>query len=356
MSGPQNYPGADRGHWYQTKYGGSSMEVNVVVLHTTEGRSLPDYQGGASAPNLTALPDLAAKKLRWYQHFQIDVSSRALVNSPGGVQTNTLNVCQVELVGTCDPELHGKWKANNTPHLYWPQAPEWALREVARFLSWMHHQHGVPLRGPSSWPSYPTSAGNRGGQRMSHDRWNGFRGICGHMHVPENCVHPDTPVLRADLTWQRAGDLPVGAEIVSFDEDDAPDAPRVFRTATVTRNEPGVKGSYRITTPDAEITATHDHPWLVRADGRIAWVPSKELDPFRHRVLRALPTSGWEGAPVAGAGDTAVLGVEYVGERPIASLSTSTRTYVAGGLLCHNTHGDPGSIDFETLIRFAKGA
>lgn len=351
MSGPQIYPGADRGHWYQTKYGGDRMEVNVVVLHTTEGRNLPDYQGGAAAPNLTALPDLAAQKLRWYQHFQIDVSSRALWNAPGGVQTNTLNVCQVELVGTCDPDLRAKWKGNNTPHIYWPQAPEWALREVARFLSWMHRHHGVPLKGPSLWPAYPASAGNRGGQRMSFDRWNGFRGVCGHMHVPENCVHPDTPILRADLTWQPAGDLRVGDEILSFDES----GERRYRPGTVTRNEPAVKESCRITTDDGEITASYDHPWLVREDGRLTWVPSKELAPFRHRVLRAHPASGWQGTPVGDSGDTAVLGVEYVGEQPVASLSTSTRTYVAGGLLCHNTHGDPGAIDFERLIGFAKG-
>ncbi len=43
-TGPQHYPGANRDHWFQEKFGGDRMEVNVVVLHTTEGRSLPDYQ------------------------------------------------------------------------------------------------------------------------------------------------------------------------------------------------------------------------------------------------------------------------------------------------------------------------
>lgn len=185
-TGPQRYPGASRDHWYQDTFGGSAMEVNVVVLHTTEGRSLPDYQGGASAPNLTAVPDLAAKKLKWYQHFDIDVSSRALRNKPGGVETNTLNVCQAELVGTCDPDRHARWKAAGKAHIYWPQAPEWALLGVARFLTWMHTEHDVPLRGPALWPAYPTSYGNGGGQRMSGAKWNAFKGVCGHMHVPEN--------------------------------------------------------------------------------------------------------------------------------------------------------------------------
>jgi len=186
QSGPQRYPGANRDHWYQDKFGGAVMEVNVVVLHTTEVRSLPGYEGGASAPNLTAVPDLAAKKLKWYQHFDIDVSSRALANLAGGVETNTLNVCQAELVGTCDPKIHAKWQDAGLAHLYWPQAPEWALREVARFLAWMNTEHGVPLRGPSLWPPYPKSAKNGGGQRMTGAQWNAFKGVCGHMHVPEN--------------------------------------------------------------------------------------------------------------------------------------------------------------------------
>ncbi|MBQ1166121.1 hypothetical protein KBZ21_49875, partial [Streptomyces sp. A73] len=73
------------------------------VWHSTEGTSLPSYGGGGSAPNLTAKPDFKNKRMVWYQHFDFDPSARALVNRAGGVETNTLNVCQVEVVGTCDP-------------------------------------------------------------------------------------------------------------------------------------------------------------------------------------------------------------------------------------------------------------
>ncbi|MER5182405.1 peptidoglycan-binding protein [Streptomyces sp. NPDC002896] len=189
-TGPQRFPGASRANWYQDDFGGDAMEVNVVVLHTTEGRTLPGYGGGSLAPNLTAVPDLGAKKLKWYQHFDIETSSRALVNLRGGVETNTLNVCQVELVGTCDPKTHAKWKAAGQDHVYWPDAPDWALRGIARFLSWMHEEHGVPLSGPKQWPAYPASYGNAGGQRMTGAQWTAFKGVCGHMHVPEN-VHGD---------------------------------------------------------------------------------------------------------------------------------------------------------------------
>ncbi|MEV1076982.1 peptidoglycan-binding protein [Streptomyces sp. NPDC050211] len=189
-TGPQRYAGSSRANWYQDDQPGDAMEVNVVVLHTTEGRTLPGYGGGSSAPNLTAVPDLVAKKLRWYQHFDIETSSRALVNQGGGVETNTLNVCQVELVGTCDPKTHAKWKAADQAHVYWPDAPDWALKGVARFLAWMHEEHGVPLTGPRQWPAYPTSYAGGGGQRMTGAQWTRFKGVCGHMHVPEN-VHGD---------------------------------------------------------------------------------------------------------------------------------------------------------------------
>ncbi|MGI5456429.1 peptidoglycan-binding protein [Streptomyces sp. CA-249302] len=188
-TGPQRYPGASRANWYQDDFGGDPMEVNVVVLHTTEGYTLPGYDGGATAPNLTAVPDFAAKKLKWYQHFDIETSSRALVNLRGGVETNTMNVCQVELTGTCDPKTHSKWMASGQAHIYWPEAPDWALQGVATFLAWMHEQHGVPLSGPKSWPAYPGSYGS-GGQRMTGAQWTDFKGVCGHMHVPEN-VHGD---------------------------------------------------------------------------------------------------------------------------------------------------------------------
>jgi hypothetical protein len=185
-TGPQRYPGASRANWYQDDFGGDPMQVNVVVLHTTEGRTLPGYGGGGSAPNLTAVPDFAAKKLRWYQHFDIETSSRALVNLRGGAETNTNNVCQVELVGTCDPKTHKKWMAAGQEHIYWPDAPDWALKSVARFLAWMHEEHGVPLKGPKEWPAYPGSYGKGNGARMSAAEWNAFKGICGHLHVVEN--------------------------------------------------------------------------------------------------------------------------------------------------------------------------
>lgn len=186
-TGPQQYPGASQTYRYQGTYGGDSMESNVVVWHTTEGTSLPTYadssgRKGASAPNFTAVPDFKAQRLVWYQHFDFDTSSRALVNLAGGVETNTLNAVQVELVGTCDPAAHKKWSGQ---HLYTPELPDWVIRDLGAFAKWAHDQHGVPLTSDVTFKPYPSSYG-ASSVRMTFAEWNSFKGHCGHEHVPEN--------------------------------------------------------------------------------------------------------------------------------------------------------------------------
>jgi len=137
------------------------------------------------APNFTAKPDFAARRLTWYQHFDFDVSSRALRNLTGGVETNTLNVGQVEIVGTSDPATHTKWAQAGIQHLYMAELPDWAIRDLATFAKWANSQHGVPLSSGLTFKSYPSSYGANG-VRMTNTQWTNFTGHCGHQHVPEN--------------------------------------------------------------------------------------------------------------------------------------------------------------------------
>jgi len=222
-SGPQRFPGASIAYWYQTQYGGDSMESNVIVWHTTEGTSLPSYAGGAEAPNFTAKPDFTAQRLTWFQHFDFDTSSRALVNLAGGVETNTLNVCQVEIVGTCDPGTHEKWRTAGYAHLYTPELPDWAIRDLAAFAKWAHDNHGVPLTSDVTFKAYPGSYGTSNGVRMSAAKWTAFTGHCGHQHVPEN-LHGDPGLLpmAAILTAAEGG-------TTTPQEDDMPTADEVAK-------------------------------------------------------------------------------------------------------------------------------
>lgn len=229
LTGPQKYPGASTAYWYQNNYPGNAMESNVGVMHTTEGTSLPSYSGGSVAPNFTALPDIPNKRIRWYQHFDFDRSSRALVNAAGGVETNTLNVVQIELVGTCDPNHQTSWSGDKAgvDYIYWPDAPDWLLQEVAKFVKWAHENHNVPYTQwpQSKWLAYPNSYGSSHGQRMTNSQWTNFYGWCGHQHVPEQ-DHGDPGNLRMDKILAFAQGListpppSSGGPDVAFSKDD----------------------------------------------------------------------------------------------------------------------------------------
>lgn len=183
-------PGANTtAQWYADNYPGVQMNPDGGVLHTTEGFGWPAYSGGAVAPTWTFLPLLAARALDVRQHFPAQMSSRALKNAPGGVQTNTLNVVQIELVGTCDPTYRTSWggRKAGVDYVFWPDAPDWLLAEVAKRLAWLRDEHGIPVTSPVAgvWAPYPSSAGN-GPQRLTFQAWENLRGWVGHQHVPEN--------------------------------------------------------------------------------------------------------------------------------------------------------------------------
>ncbi|MFE5630598.1 hypothetical protein [Streptomyces sp. NPDC056543] len=185
-TGPQRIPGAVFDLFFGTgQYSGSDMEVNCGVIHTTEGPTLYNYGGGASAPTVTSVPDFKNQRLVHHQHFDVDESARALVNKAGGVQTNQANAFQWELVGTCDPATHQSWTKKGIAHIYWPDPPDWAIRDVAALMRWLNSNHGIPLTGMAEWLAYPASYGDSR-VRMSFAEWTSFRGWCGHQHVPEN--------------------------------------------------------------------------------------------------------------------------------------------------------------------------
>lgn len=168
------YPGGNSTvQWFGKAYSGDTMpHPNVIVIHTTEGGSFPSYGGGGEAPTFTV------KGKEVHQHFYANHSARALVNKAGGVDTNTLNVIQIELVGTC---------AKGGPGLFWPGASDADLAGLVDLIDWLTDTYDVPLVSTSKpWLSYPSSYGSKSGQRMSFAEWEAFKGICGHQHVPEN--------------------------------------------------------------------------------------------------------------------------------------------------------------------------
>lgn len=221
LTGPQKIPFAvtTGSSWYGDTYTGTPFEANVGVLHTTEGTTLPSYGGGASAPNVTGVPNLTNHTVRWYQHFDVDRSSRALRNAAGGVETNQLNAFQAELVGTCDPAARDKWNREGRSFIFWPDAPDWALREVAKLVRWLGDNHKIQIKSSVTWRAYPSSYGNSP-VRLSGAQWSNYYGWLGHQHVPEN-DHGDPGNIDFNRIIQFAlGDAPTGGDSVALTTED----------------------------------------------------------------------------------------------------------------------------------------
>lgn len=227
LTGPQKIPFAVTSgpSWYGDNYTGTPFEANVGVLHTTEGTTLPSYSGGASAPNVTGVPDFAASEIRWYQHYDVDRSSRALKNASGGVETNQLNAFQVELVGTCDPRTRDSWRAEGRKFVYWPEAPEWALKGVAELVRWLSDNHKIQIKSTVTWRAYPSSYGAFASQRLTGAEWEKYYGWLGHQHVPEN-DHGDPGDIDFDRVMQLALSGTGEGEVALTSDDVA----KVFKT------------------------------------------------------------------------------------------------------------------------------
>lgn len=216
MSG---YAPADAKTQWFTGWEASTIDPNVEVIHTTEGTDWPTYEGGSKAPHYTAKPDMQACRLRFRQHFPETSSARALRNLAGGVETNTLNCRQIELVGTCDPLHRKRWNGlvAGVDYIYWPEAPEWALNDLADYLADGARRLNIPVQAPEFLP-YPASFGPSR-VRFSFAKWRKWMGWCGHQHVPEQ-DHGDP------------GKLPVGKLLDKVDQILHPRPQRVKRART----------------------------------------------------------------------------------------------------------------------------
>lgn len=197
-----NYRAADaKTQWFQDNFPGDTMNIKpsnlVLVFHTTEGTTWPGYEGGATAPNYTGQPPLGDpdkdnfRRGAWRAHFPDEKSARALKNLPGGVETNTLNAIQVELIGTCAPINAKRWGRTSSTriagrdYVYWPDATPRQLRWAARLVADLHRRHGLALKAPRKFLPYPDSYG-KNGVRLNNAQWMDTVGVIGHQHVPEN--------------------------------------------------------------------------------------------------------------------------------------------------------------------------
>jgi hypothetical protein len=149
----------------------------------------------------------------------------------------------------------------------------------------------------------------------------------------DGCVTPDTPILKADLTYVPAGELRVGDSLVGFT--DRLNDPRLAE-CQVTHAELIEKECYLITTRTRQVVASFDHPWLVghkskysrNTHGKISksWVATEDLQPQDSIV--AFPVwereESWESGYIAGFYDGEGSLVKSKNQRVLSSVYQTT--------------------------------
>jgi DNA repair photolyase len=111
---------------------------------------------------------------------------------------------------------------------------------------------------------------------------NPYRG-CEHGCI--YCLSPDTPVLHADMTWRRLGEIRVGDVLVGFDEVPPAGSTRKLRPAIVENVWWSRKETQRLVTRNSEVVTTAEHRWLQARDFR--WCRTSQLAPGKQ--LRRIP-------------------------------------------------------------------
>ena len=140
------------------------------------------------------------------------------------------------------------------------------------------------------------------------------------------CLHPETPVLMADLTWKPIGEIRVGEQVLSSDEYPVETLGGVkrrhWRTAAVENVWSVEKESYRVTLSDGrQITAGGTHRFLAHKSGGWEWRTVEDMQAVLHDSRRKQ-----SGIRIAGVIERPEVEVDYMGQDYCAG-------YLAGATL-----------------------
>jgi hypothetical protein len=206
MTGPAVFPGADiRTRYWPNGGGVLQSSLDKLVLHSTEtpgSAGCPGYSGGGTAPNLTLNPWPGHQKV--YQHFRSVAMSAKALRDTGGFSENRDHVSQIEIVGYSDKKMGAKYG------FFLPDLPQAGIDYLAKALVWYHLKWGIPMTTPHLWPAYPASYGKTSA-RMSTAAYDAYKGVLGHLHVPDS-VHGDPTLDVAKLMAAVAAQLAAGED------------------------------------------------------------------------------------------------------------------------------------------------
>jgi len=93
------------------------------------------------------------------------------------------------------------------------------------------------------------------------------------------CLAPNTPILKADLSWERLEKISIGDELVGIDESSGRGRHRKLRKSTVTDVRYNSRFCYLITMGDGrKVIAARHHPWLAKKQHSTGWGPYKWVE------------------------------------------------------------------------------
>lgn len=140
-----------------------------VVLHKMQGGLAGTL---ATYPRTLAIPHFSwdYPSRRRIQHRPLNEMASALMNRPGGVETNADGAIQIEISGKSEDAA-----GISDEELVWYGEGLAELRQHVDF------QLAAPV-----FKDVGDAAGVNASTRMSFAEWDGFNGVCGHQHVPEN--------------------------------------------------------------------------------------------------------------------------------------------------------------------------
>lgn len=128
------------------------------------------------------------------------------------------------------------------------------------------------------------------------------------------CLAPETRILTDDLKWVAIADLPVGQEILAFEEEAEVAGGRQWRRAEVLETRTLRLPCYRLLLSDGtKLIASADHRWLRRERQMYGWLTTAELQDARRfpkhssKLMKVMDTweedRSWGGGYLAAAFD-----------------------------------------------------
>jgi len=204
-----------------------------IVIHTTETARLPGYRDGSVAPHFTigvgdpgSLPKEQAGKVRIWQHISLDRTASALRHNPGTIETNHMGAhcIQIECITYIGDQDEAGIVGNKGK---FPKALSKALAGLVEEITRALGDININIY-PESW-SASGSYGEEASQRLSEEEWEGFNGICGHEHVPNN-THWDPGAfdIKEFLGYIDTGPLPNDGSTETSPAAPAPEVPPLF--------------------------------------------------------------------------------------------------------------------------------